>query len=46
MFSWLFGGSNDKVEAPTERVDEVMEEVHIVKDFYNRFDLLFVRIIY
>lgn len=47
MFSWLLGGSNDKIEAPTERVDEVMEEVHIVKDFYNRFDLfmfeLFIR---
>lgn len=39
MFSWLFGGSNDKIEAPTERVDEVMEEVYIVKDFYNRLNL-------
>lgn len=40
MFSWLFGGSNDKVEVPTEKVQEVMEEAHIVKDFYNRYFIL------
>ena len=36
MFRWLFGSSEETVEAPSERVDEIMEEAHIVKDFYNR----------
>ena len=36
MFRWLFGDSRDTIETPTERVDSVMEEAHIVKDFYNR----------
>ena len=36
MFSWLFGGSRDKLEEPTEKVDKVMEDAYIVKDFYNR----------
>ena len=37
MFSWIFGSSDETIEAPSEKVDQIMEEAHIVKDFYNRF---------
>ena len=36
MFRWFFQNSNDLVEVPTEKVNEIMEDAHIVKDFYNR----------
>ena len=36
MLEWLFGSSNDRIDPYSEKVEEVMQEVRVVKDFYNR----------
>ena len=41
MFSWLFGSSTGKEEAPSQKVEDAILEARIVKDFYDRFILLF-----
>ncbi|OAO17069.1 hypothetical protein AV274_1226 [Blastocystis sp. ATCC 50177/Nand II] len=40
MLEWLFGSSSEQVDPHSEKVEEVMQEVRVVKDFYNRmFDM-------
>lgn len=36
MFEWLFGSSSNQVDPYTEKVEDVMQEARVVKDFYNR----------
>ena len=40
MLEWLFGSSSEQVDPHSEKVEEVMQEVRVVKDFYNRCSFL------
>lgn len=40
MLEWLFGSSSEQVDPHLEKVEEVMQEVRVVKDFYNRCSFL------
>ena len=40
MLEWLFGSSSEQVDPHSEKVEEVMQEVRVVKDFYNRWSFL------
>ena len=40
MLEWLFGSSSEQVDPYSEKVEEAMQEVRVVKDFYNRCSFL------
>ena len=37
MFSWLFGWSQQEQKPDETKVNQAIEEAHIVKDYYERF---------